>query len=184
MKKFGRSLLVSLLLLSTVAFAQPDSQKQSDSQKTFEKLKFLAGTWEGRLTTDPVAKDVQGKIATVTLRVTSTGNAMLHEINIPGRPDDPITMLYVENDKLTLTHYCDAGNRPRMTAAPAPDGKSVSFELVDVSGPMKYGHMHHAGFNFIDADHHSEDWTYMAGEKPIHVHFELTRKKDAPQEGK
>jgi hypothetical protein len=44
--------------------------------------------------------------------------------------------------------------------------------------------MHHAGFTFIDANHHSEDWTYMAGAKPIHVHFELTRKQAGPQEGK
>lgn len=184
MKSLRRSLLLPLLLLAVVAFAQTEPQKPSDSQQSFQKLKSLAGTWEGRLTTDPVAKDVQGKTATITLRVTSTGNAILHEMNIPGRPDDPITMLYVENDKLTLTHYCDAGNRPRMVANNAADGKSVSFELVDVSGPMKYGHMHHAGFNFIDADHHSEDWTYMAGEKPIHVHFELTRKKNGSQEGK
>jgi hypothetical protein len=105
-------------------------------------------------------------------------------MNVSGRPDDPITMLYMEGDKLTLTHYCDAGNRPRMIATASPDGKTVEFELVDVSGPMKYGHMHHAKFTFVDADHHIEEWTYMGDEKPIHAHFELTRKKNAPQEGK
>ena len=183
MKSLRCSLLLSLLLVSATAFAQTEAPK-SDSEKSFQRLKSLAGTWEGRLTTDPVAKDVQGKTATVVLRATSMGNALLHEMNVSGRPDDPITMLYMEGDKLTLTHYCDAGNRPRMVATASPDGKSVEFELVDVSGPMKYGHMHHAKFTFVDADHHIEEWTYMPNDKPVQARFELTRKKNAGQEGK
>jgi hypothetical protein len=58
----------------------------------------------------------------------------------------------------------------------SPDGKTVEFELVDVSGSMKHGHMAHAVFTYIDANHHSEDWTYMLpGDKPIHAHMDLKR---------
>jgi hypothetical protein len=79
---------------------------------------------------------------------------------------------------LLLTHYCDAGNRPRMVGKTSPDGKSVDFEFLDVDGTTQYGHMHHAVFTTIDADHHTEDWTYMEpGDKPVHAHFELTRAK-------
>jgi phage tail protein X len=63
-----------------------------------------------------------------------------------------------------------------MTGKMSPDGKTVEFALVDVSGSMKYGHMHHAVFTYIDANHHLEDWTYvMPGDKPIHAHFDLHR---------
>ena len=38
--------------------------------------------------------------------------------------------------------------------------------------------MHHAVFTFIDANHHTEDWTYMMpGDKPMHAHMDLQRTK-------
>ncbi len=107
------------------------------------------------------------------------GNALLHEMKIEGRPDDPITMLYMDNDHLTLTHYCDAGNRPRMVARTSPDGKTVDFDFLDVAGNLQYGHMQHAMFTIIDANHHTEDWTFMApdGKTSVRAHFDLTRTK-------
>ncbi len=60
----------------------------------------------------------------------------------------------------------------------SPDGKTVEFEFIDVAGSTQYGHMHHAVFTMIDADHHTEDWTFMElGDKPVHAHMELTRAK-------
>ena len=176
--KFHRLILpVVLMLLSTVAFPQSDAPK-SDGQKSFDKLKTLAGSWEGHVTTIPLQADIEGKLMHVSLRATSMGNALLHEATGAGRPDDPITMLYLDGDRLMLTHYCDAGNRPRMVGKIAPDGKTVEFEFLDVAGSTQYGHMHHAVFTVVDADHHTEDWTYMQpGDKPVHVHFDLERTK-------
>ena len=107
-------LLSTLLSLTSVAFAQ------SDAQKSFDQLKALAGTWEGTVTATPPSPEISGKSMQVTLRVTSMGNAILHEMTGGGSPDDPITMLYLDNGRLMLTHYCDAGNRPRMTGCRIP----------------------------------------------------------------
>jgi hypothetical protein len=168
---------VVLISLSTVGLAQSDAQK-SDAQKSFDKLKTLAGSWKGHVTTLPPEPDIEGKLVQATLRVTSMGNALMHEMTGAGRPDDPITMLYVDGDRLLLTHYCDAGNRPRMVGKMSPDGKTVEFDFLDVSGSTQYGHMDHAVFTFLDANHHSEDWTYMnPGDKPVHAHIELQRAK-------
>jgi hypothetical protein len=168
---------VVLISLSTVGLAQSGAQK-SDAQKSFDKLKTLAGSWEGHVTTLPPEPDIEGKLVQATLRVTSMGNALMHEMTGAGRPDDPITMLYVDGDRLLLTHYCDAGNRPRMVGKMSPDGKTVKFDFLDVSGSTQYGHMHHAVFTFLDANHHSEDRTYMnPGDKPVHAHIELQRAK-------
>lgn len=161
-----------LITLSTAALAQ------SDAQKTFDKMKSLTGQWQGKVTTTPEAMghDMQGKDFQVSLRTTSSGNAIMHEVKADGMQDNPITMLYLDGDRLMLTHYCDAGNRPRMVAKLSPDGQTIDFDFVDLAGPTEHGHMAHATFTFIDATHHTEDWTYMLpGDKPVLAHFDLHR---------
>lgn len=193
MKSLRFVLAVVLMSLSTVAFAQSDAQKpvaqsdaqkmdapkaaapKSDAQMSFDTMKTLAGSWEGPVTTSPQAVEVEGKPAQILLRVTSRGNALMHDLTIAGIPDNPITMFYLDSDRMLLTHYCDAGNRPRMTGTVSPDGKKVEFEFLDIAGNPQY-HMHHAVFTIIDADHHTEDWTFMMGDKPMHAHFDLHRK--------
>jgi phage tail protein X len=178
--------LLPILLLSIATFAQHDEQKTaapSDAQRSFTQLKNLAGTWQGSFTVDPPMKDMgDDSLTQVTMRVTSRGNALVHEMRDAAKPDDPtkfdhpVTMFYLDSDRLLLTHYCDAGNRPRMAARASSDGKTVEFDFLDVAGSTAYGHMQHAVFTIIDANHHTEDWTYMMpGEKAVHAHIDLKR---------
>ena len=163
-----RKLTILIILVATAAVALPQqmpmpkaSGPQSDAQKAFEKLKTLAGTWEGTY---------MGMSGNVTIRVTSTGNAILHEMTASGRPDDPITMIYVEGDRLLLTHFCDSGNRPRMQGKLSPDGNTVTFDFLDVSGNAEKFLMHDVMFTMVDADHHIEAFAYsLNGKPPIHA---------------
>ncbi len=189
--KFHRFLLSVLMSVPIMAFAQSDMHKATDKvapsegQKSFTLLKTVAGTWQGHVTVDPPQPELSGDTAMqISLRVTSRGNALVHEMKEAGKPDDPakydhpVTMFYLDSDRLLLTHYCDAGNRPRMVARTSPDGKTVEFEFLDVAGGTQYGHMHHAVFTIIDANHHIEDWTYMMpGDKPVHAHMDLKREQ-------
>jgi len=174
-----------LMSLATAAFAQSDAQKSSvapvlsEAQKSFATMKSLAGEWEGPVTVPEVPQMSGGKMH-ASMRVTSRGNVLVHEFQEAGTPldatkyDHPVTMLYVDGEEVTLVHYCDAGNRPRMTGKMSPDGKTVEFELKDISGSTAE-HMHHSVFTIIDANHHTEDWTFMMKDKPIHAHFDLHR---------
>jgi len=171
-----RKLTILIILVATAAVALPQqmpmpktSGPQSDAQKAFEKLKTLAGSWEG---------SIMGMPAQVTIRVTSSGNAILHEGTLSGKQDNPITMLYVDSDRLLLTHYCDSGNRPRMQGKLSPDGKTVIFDFLDVSGNAQRFLMHDAAFTLIDANHHIEEWTYiLSGKQPIRGRGEFQRTK-------
>jgi hypothetical protein len=128
------------------------------------------------LNTFPTSEEVANKRAEVTLRVASMGHTLVHDMTIEGRDDHPFTMMVVDADRLLLTHYCDADNRPRMVGKVSPDGKAVEFDFVDISGNLQFGHMHRAVFTFIDANHHTEDWTFMMpGDKPVRAHFDLQR---------
>jgi hypothetical protein len=182
MKSLRFVLSVVLMSLFAVAFAQTDAQKpvaQSDAQKSFDKLKTLAGSWEGQVKTLPQTP-MEGKPMQVSLRVTSRGNALMHEMQATGIPDDPITMFYVDEDRLLLTHYCDAGNRPRMVGKVSPDGKTMEFDFLDVANysSKQGGHMKHAVFTFVDPNHHTEDWTFMLeGKQAMQAHLDLQRTK-------
>jgi len=175
------ALPIAFLLIAVAAFAADTATTPSNAQQSFDTLKTLAGSWEGHVTTVPSDPTIEGKLTHATLKVTSMGNAIVHEMQGEGRPDDPITMLYLDGDHLMLTHYCDAGNRPRMVARSSSNGsngKTVEFDFLDVAGSTEYGHMDHALFTVVDANHHTEDWTYMMpGDKPVHAHIVLTRTK-------
>jgi hypothetical protein len=179
--------LAVLLSLSTMALAGPpttsDHAAPSEAQKSFGTLKSLAGNWKGAVTVFPPQPDWKGSnLMQVTMRVTSRGNALVHELQEAGTPldpakyDHPVTMLYIDSGRLMLVHYCDAGNRPRMVARTSPDGKTIEFDFSDMTGGDQYGHMAHAVFTMIDANHHTEDWTYiMPGNKPVRAHMDLYR---------
>jgi hypothetical protein len=162
----SRRLLLPLILVlvSTAAVAQ------SAAQKSFDQLKSLAGSWEATMDGQPLH---------VWLRVTSMGNAIMHEMKGAG-PDNPITMFNLDGERLMLTHYCDAGNQPRMVATISPDGKTIVFDFIDATNlqSSQMGHMQRVTFNFIDADHHTEKWEFaMANGKPMGGLLDLKRTK-------
>jgi len=141
---------------------------QSDAHKSFDLLKGLEGNWAG--------KNQQGQPIQVTFRLTAGGSALMSEILGRG-PENMITMFHMDGDRLLMTHYCGAGNQPRMKVI-SSDAKSVSFEFVDGTniGPGD-GHMQHVTFTQHDADHHIEEWVFLDHGKEIKEVFTLARVK-------
>jgi hypothetical protein len=155
---------VSLFVLFSTAIATAET----DAHKTFDLLKGMEGKWAG--------KNTQGEPLQVTFRSTAGGSALVSEIHASGK-DDMITMFHMDGDRLLMTHYCSAGNQPRMKAVTS-NGKSVSFEFVDGTniGPED-GHMQRVTFAKSDANHHTEDWVYVAHGKEVKELFTLERAK-------
>jgi hypothetical protein len=145
---------------------------QTGQQKSFEAMKSLAGTWTG--------KNSMGGIIQVSYRATSGGSALLSEIQVEmqGHSEAMISMIHMDGEHLLLTHYCEAGNQPRMSATASPDGKTITFNFLDatnLSSPDA-GHMNRVIFTFVDANHHTEDWQFLDHGKEMVEHFDLQKK--------
>ena len=169
MKSLRLFLTLSLLLTACAA------QAQTPAQKSFDQLKSLTGSWEG--------KTAQGKPVQVTFRDTAGGSALMSEINAHG-PEDMISMFHLDGpNRLLLTHYCSVGNQPRMAASASSDGKTIPFDFLDatnLSAPDA-GHMQRVVFTVVDANHHTEDWTFANHGKEMKEFFDLRRNEVAQQ---
>jgi len=159
-------------LAGFVLFAALCTVAQTGQQKSFEAMKSLAGTWTG--------KNSMGGAIQVSYRTTAGGSALFGEIQMEmqGRSEDMISMIHMDGDRLLLTHYCEAGNQPRMLATASPDGKTITFNFLDatnLSSPDA-GHMNRVIFTFVDANHHAEDWQFLDHGKEHVEHFDLQKK--------
>jgi hypothetical protein len=152
-----------------VLMAASAAAAQSPAQKTFEQLKSLNGTWQG--------KNSQGQPLAVSFRVTAGGSALMSEIEGSGN-EDMISMFHLDGNRLLMTHYCGAGNQPRMTGMASPDGKTITFNFLDATNlaSPETGHMRQLVISMPDADHHVERWSFIDHGKEMQEVFELARK--------
>ncbi|HKR14792.1 MAG TPA: hypothetical protein VJT15_22190 [Pyrinomonadaceae bacterium] len=175
--------LLPLLLICLVvamghgtSVAQTTSQPNnaaapSDAKKMFANMKTLAGSWQGTIMNISI---------NVTIRLTSSGTAILYEANTDGGgpPNNEITMFYVDEARLVATHYCDAGNRARFEGKMAPDGKTSEFNFLDVAGSTRGGLVKRMMFTIIDANKHVVELTFIKPDgKPIELRGEFERTK-------
>jgi hypothetical protein len=108
--------------------------------------------------------------------VTSRGSAIMHDAFMAST--NKITMIYLEGDRLLLTHYGGEGNRPRFEGKLSADGKSIEFSFLDVSGSTQRGLMKHTKFTIVDANTHVIEVTYILPDgKAIEARGEFHRTK-------
>ena len=142
--------------------------------EAFAQLKSLVGHWEEQ-------KASQNK-STLDVELTAGDTTLVERFRMveQGKPVEMITMYYLDGGQIKLTHYCMAGNQPTMRGSYAPETKTLTFEFENATNlkSANDGHMHHAVFTFVDANHHIEEWTYMMpGDKPVRAHLDLQRTK-------
>lgn len=161
------ALVIALFLIVAAAPAMTPSA----GQQAFEKLKMLAGEWEGT--------HRSGLRATASYRLTADGSVLAETLR--SSHDEMLTTYYLDNGRLMMTHYCGAGNQPRMvTEGLSPDGKRVVFRLYDVTNlaTPDAGHMGALEIILVDNDHYIARWTWRENGKDVsHDIFKLTRMK-------
>jgi hypothetical protein len=159
-------LLAILLTLAAAAAAQ------TKAHPGFDRMRTLVGEWEG--------KNSRGGMVRVSYALTSGDSALMETIT-PERESAMVTMYHLDGDRLMMTHYCGAGNQPRMRAGQAaPDAREIAFTFLDITNLPISGAGHMAGLTVTwqSKDRITQVWTWREKGKPdTQEKFELARKK-------
>lgn len=165
-----RGKMVVLMAAALCLVASP-AMAQSKAQVSFDKLKTLVGEWEGTL---------NGVTSKVSYRLISNGS-VLEETMKNGTEDTMITIYHLDGDRLMVTHYCGAGNQPRMVATPDHSKPNVfAFKFLDATNlsSTQEGHMRDLVLTMVDKDHITQQWTWYAQNKEEKMElFSFARKK-------
>jgi hypothetical protein len=161
-------LLANLLLASAAIQAVDKPNGAIDSKAAFARLKTLAGEWQ--------ADTSMGK-AHVTYEVIAGGASLVERESAEKMPA-MLTVYHLDGDRLMLTHYCMAGNQPRMQAR-SFDSKTgeLRFQFLDATNLASgAGHMHNATIRVVDNDHLTSEWEFFeGGQRTKTESFQYTR---------
>jgi predicted enzyme related to lactoylglutathione lyase len=128
--------------------------ERGPAQLAFERLCALAGSWEGRSSA--------GWTSRSELEVIARGSALLERTNFEAHPGETmLTLFHKDGSELVLTHYCVAGNQPRLVAREiTPDGLHFVFRDATNIASRDQGHMDEARFHFEGPDAFSSRWSF------------------------
>lgn len=149
------SLLVAILLLTTILSAgNVPGNADNNSTAAFARLKALAGEWEA---------NIDGKKAHLTYEVIAGGNSIVEHESTPDMPE-MLTVYYLDGNRILLTHYCAAGNQPRMEAKSFDSQTGeLRFQFLDATNltSTNAGHMHNVTLHLLDNNHFSSEWQFF-----------------------
>jgi hypothetical protein len=158
--------LTSAVLVKAEASRLP----AGDAAAAFARLKTLAGEWAGDTT--------MGK-ARLRYEVIAGGTSLVeHESAEKMAP--MMTVYHLDGDRLILTHYCMAGNQPRMQATGYnPETGEIEFKFIDATNLKPgAGHMREVKLRIAGKNQLASEWTfYEKGTAKATETFEYTRVK-------
>jgi len=155
----------------SAAYAGEGSSSPYSGSKGFERMKELAGVWEG---TSNMPKE--GEKVRIEYRVSSGGSSIVETL-FPGTPHEMVSVYFDNKGQLTMTHYCALRNQPRMKLQKM-DAQNLSFTFAGGTNiePKKNAYMHSLTITFVDKNRIVEKWTlFKDGKEKETSVFELSR---------
>jgi hypothetical protein len=155
-------------------FAGVDAPNASGAA-AFEKLRALAGEWEGPYEWSGAGR--AGGIMNATYSVASNGSAVIEILSTGGVPS--MTSVYhMDGADLRMTHYCAAGNQPRLKAERIDVAQGImDFSFIDITNLASpdAGHVRRVEIRLLDADHMTLTFVFHSGEKQNRERIDLRR---------
>jgi len=130
------------------------------ADRLFERLRRLAGNWEGTLEWSQ-GRTGSGKL-TARYYLTGNGSAIVEDLLMGDEPT-MTTVYHLDGADLRMTHFCGARNQPRLKAVRINDSAGIAeFTLVDVTnvGPKNPGYVEAFFIHILDADNLNLRFTF------------------------
>lgn len=167
------NLVMSAIVCSVVIGTAGESRAAAagDEDSPLAKFTAMEGVWDADLDGDGKAD------SSVEYHTIASGSAVAERL-FGGTPHEMLTLYHMDGPRLMCTHYCAAGNQPRLVATTLPSGV-IDFKALDVTNMPDADamYMNNVAFTFIDADHVTSVWGSTAGGKPgDHATFRMTRR--------
>lgn len=126
----------------------------SEQRALLDRVKGLEGEW--------VMEGPDGEQAVTVFKVSSAGS-VVREVMFPGSNHEMTNVYHMDGPELVMTHYCAAGNQPRMRAA--AEGEAIHFRFDDVTNlrGAEETYMGEMVLTLIDEDHFRQDWWHFIG---------------------
>jgi len=163
--------ILSIVTLLCLALQAADVKPNVDATAAWSKLKSLAGEWEG--------SGDMGKVY-LSYQLIAGGTALVERERTDKTPE-MLTVYHLDGKRLVLTHYCMAGNQPRMEARSFNPGTGdLAFDFLDGTNMPSpgAGHMRSVSMKLIDNTHLSSEWRfYENGQMKMNVTAQYTRVK-------
>jgi hypothetical protein len=149
--KTSLPLALAALLAACAATGAPPVEEGPSVAEQLARMKSLTGDW---YRTDGEAGD--GPVMQYSLA--ANGSAVVERL-FPGMEKEMVTMYFVDDGRLTLTHYCALGNQPTMIAR-ASERDRIDFEFAGVSNlaSRDAAHMHEHEIEFLGDDRVDATW--------------------------
>jgi len=155
-----------------------------DAKAAFKRIKTLAGTWKSQISGEHQAdktkeeEDHHKGEATVTYKLTGGGSALI-ETQFPGEAHEMVSVYHLDGDDLRMTHYCAAGNQPRVKldrAHSTPEHLIFVFDGGTNLDPQKDMHIHGVKITFHKNGKVDSAWEgYQGGKSAGTTTFALSR---------
>ena len=165
---------VALAIVLSAGATAAHAGEALDATKAFERLKSLAGRWEG--SAGEAGKP--GDPLVVEYAVTAGGTAVMETI-FAGEPHEMFTVFTLDGADLIATHYCSGGNQPHYRFKPSaqPGQVTMDFDGGTSLDQSKDAFIHDVRYDLgTDGKVRAELTSYAAGKAAGTIEFQLEKK--------
>jgi hypothetical protein len=152
-KQKRRATAMMMAALVSTSLVSARAAPAVDPEAAFERLKALAGDWEGSVTKP------DGPKARVEFRLAGNASAVVERL-FPGTDHEMVSIYHMDGGDLVLTHYCAMANQPHMKLVEGGAEGDLVFDFAGGANidPKTTLHMHSGRVAIKGKDRYDADW--------------------------
>lgn len=143
-----------LFVTGCLALSTVNATEQISASEAFAELKELVGNWEG--------KTEKGRVIKVSYHLTAADTVLVETWTL-GPDRESLTLYHMDHENLLATHYCPAGNQPRLRLRMPTTASLLTFEFIGATNLLKSGisHQHQFEIEPLQKNSFARSETYL-----------------------